>query len=162
MKMKLSKIQWRLLILSILISFGVGGISALFTRNSMSTYKNYNQPVFAPPSIVFPIIWTILFILMGISAYLIFVSKVNKKLKFKALFLYGLQLFINFFWAIIFFDFAMIFFGFVWIVFLWIIVLLMTINFYKINRTAAYLQIPYLLWITFASYLNLGIYIFNK
>ena len=160
--MKTTKIQWKPLIISILISLSVGGLSALLTMSSMNQYKSYSLPVIAPPSYIFPIVWTILFILMGISAYMIFVSKADKKLKANALFLYGLQLIINFFWSIIFFNFQLLFFAFVWIILLWIVVLLMISKFYKVNKTAAYLQIPYLLWITFAAYLNLGIYIFNK
>ena len=160
--MSKTKIQWKPLIISILISLGVGSLSALFTMNSMTKYKSYNLPVIAPPSYIFPIMWTILFILMGISAYRIFISKSDKKLKANAFFLYGLQLLINFFWSIIFFKLELIFFAFLWILLLWIVVLIMILRFYKVNRKAAYLQIPYLLWITFASYLNLGIYMFNK
>lgn len=160
--MSISKIKWKPLIISILISLSVGGLSAFFTRSSMDIYSKYNRPVLSPPGTVFPIVWTILFILMGISAYLVFISSVDEKIKSNALFLYGLQLIINFFWSIIFFNLEMLLFAFLWIILLWIVVFLMIISFWKINKLASYLQIPYLMWITFASYLNLGIYVLNK
>jgi len=160
--MNLSKIKWKPLIISVLISLSVGGLSGFLTRNNMDIYDKYNLPVLSPPSIIFPIVWTILYTLMGISAYLIFVSNADRNQKANALFLYGLQLFINFFWTIIFFNLEMLFFAFLWIILLWIVVFLMISSFLKINKLAGILQIPYLIWITFATYLNIGIYILNR
>ena len=107
-------------------------------------------------------IWGIIFIIMGISSYLILTSEADKKKKGNALFLFCLQLVVNFFWPIIFFGFKFLFFAFIWIVLLWIIVLIMMIKFWHINKLATYLLIPYLTWVLFSSYFNLGIYFLNK
>lgn len=147
------------LIVSLLIPLGIGGLSGFLTTNSMEVYKNLNQPNLAPPPLVFPVVWTILYILMGISAYLIYQS--DSADKGKALILYGAQLIFNFIWPLIFFNGAMYLFSFIWLVALWIVVLLMINSFYNINKSAAYLQIPYLLWLTFAAYLNLSICLLN-
>jgi len=141
------------LIINILIPLVIGGIVALITMPFMD-YKSLEQPLLSPPSILFPIIWTILYILMGVSAYLIS-KKDNIPL------IYYVQLGVNALWSIIFFVFKLRLFAFIWIILLIILVVKMIFAFYKIDKKAAYLQIPYLLWIVFASYLNLGIYLLN-
>lgn len=146
------------LIISLLISLGVGGLSALVTGGSMDTYKYLIKPPLAPPSILFPIVWTILFILMGISSYLIYESGDDNN----SLRIYILQLAINFIWPILFFVLDYRLLSLIWIILLDIVVIIMIKKFYKINKTAAYLQIPYLLWILFATYLNYGFYILNR
>ncbi len=140
----------------------MGALSAIFTNNSMNKYKNYNRPILSPPGWLFPIVWSILFVLMAISAYIVYTSNATKKEKTDALFLYFLQLVINFFWTIIFFSFDQLLLGFLWIILLWIVVIFMMLAFFKIKPIAAYLQIPYILWLSFAAYLNLGIYVLNK
>lgn len=152
-------INWKSLTANLAISLGTGILSALITRNSMDTYKNLNLPKLAPPSILFPIVWTILFILMGISAYIIYES--NSDQKQSALTIYGIQLLVNFIWPILFFNLELYLFSFVWIILLWLLIILMINSFKKISNVAAYLQIPYLLWVTFASYLNFMIYYNN-
>lgn len=152
-------IKLKSLILNILIPLGVGGFSAIITKGSMTIYKNMSLPVFAPPSQLFPIIWTILFIIMGISSYIIYVSKSpNKRL---ALIIYSFQLFFNFIWPIIFFNLKMYTLAFIWLLLLLIIIITIIIKFYKISKIAAYIQIPYLLWCVFASILNFYILIKN-
>lgn len=153
------KIKWKELIISLLIPLGVGALSAFLTRNSMDVYSNINQPPLAPPSILFPIVWTILFALMGVSSYLVYVS--NAKNKREALSLYGVQLVVNFIWPLIFFNMQAYFAAFIWLIFLWVLVLLIIWHFHKAKPLAAYLQIPYILWLTFAAYLNLAIYLLN-
>ncbi|MEL7658655.1 MAG: TspO/MBR family protein [Bacillota bacterium] len=148
------------MVISILISLGVGGLSALLTRNSMDVYKDLVKPELAPPSWVFPVVWTVLFILMGISAYLVYIS--DSLYKNSALKIYAAQLVVNFFWTIIFFNLEMYLLAFFWLILLWILIVLMIASFYKVNKTAAYLMIPYLLWVTFAGYLNLSIYLLNR
>ena len=150
-------------LISILISLGVGGLSAFLTRNSMDIYENLNQPPLSPPSILFPIVWSILFILMGISAAIIYTYKEEEPATVKdALVVYAISLFFNFFWTIIFFNMRAYLFAFIWLIALWILIIL-TINAYKkINPLAAYLQIPYLIWVTFAAYLNLGVWVMNR
>ena len=140
----------------------VGAVAALLTSESMTTFSQLEKPTLSPPGWLFPVVWTILYTLMGISAYLIGTSKIAPIERAKALTLYTYQLTVNFLWSIFFFNFEWYFFSFLWIILLWLLVFLMIRSFYKINKTAAYLNIPYLLWITFAAYLNFGIWVLNK
>jgi Tryptophan-rich sensory protein (mitochondrial benzodiazepine receptor homolog) len=144
-------------ILFLLIPLAVGALSALFI-GTMS-YSSFQKPAVSPPSWLFPIVWTILYILMGISSYLIYSS--NNAGKTKALTTYGLQLVFNFFWSILFFRYSLYFFAFLWLLALILLIVIMIYQFYKISPLAAYLQIPYLLWCIFAAYLNYGIYRLN-
>ena len=146
-------------VISIIIALGVGGLSALLTKDNMMIYQEIKQPALAPPAFIFPIVWTILFILMGISSAIVF-SKNTSNSK-TSLIIYSIQLVFNFFWSIIFFNLRNYLFAFIWILILWILIILMIYNFYKVDRVAAYLQIPYLLWVTFASYLNFMIFSLN-
>lgn len=149
--------------LSVVIALAVGGLSALVTSGNMDLYSSITPPPLAPPSILFPIVWTILYTLMGIGSAMIFLENDNKPKKVRsALFVYGFNLFLNFFWSIIFFNMQAFLFSFVWLVILWVTILIMIIKFYQINPVAGLLQIPYLLWVTFAGYLNLAIYILNR
>ncbi len=148
-------------IIGILIPLAVGGLSALLTKDSMDIYKSIETPKLSPPSILFPIVWTILYILMGISSTLIYTSDVSRKEKAQALIVYGAQLAVNFFWSIVFFNLRAFFLSFVWLVVLWMLIILMILRFWKIHKTASWLQLPYLIWVTFAGYLNLAIYLLN-
>ena len=149
-------------VISILIALCVGGLSAFLTRNSMETYKNLNQPPLAPPTILFPIVWSILFILMGVSSAIVYVNRdVNKAEARSGLIIYGLQLIVNFFWSLIFFNMQAYLFAFIWLLLLLLLIIMMILQFRKISPIAAYLQIPYLLWVIFAGYLNLMIYLLN-
>lgn len=147
-------------LLSILISVAVGGLSALLTKDNMEVYSGLNQPPLAPPMIVFPIVWSILFVLMGISSAAVYNERKNTDVS-SALKIYGLQLIVNFFWSLIFFNMQAYLFAFIWLILLWILIAAMIVQFYKIKPAAAYLQIPYLLWVTFAGYLTLMIYLLN-
>ena len=153
-------IRLKPLVISLLISLGTGGLSALLTRNEMEHYKALNQPPLAPPAMVFPIVWGILFTLMGISAYLVYIS--HSKEKKRALILYGVQLVMNFAWTLIFFNRHAYLLAFIWLVALWLVILAMIIDFFKVRPLAGWLQIPYLLWVAFAGYLNIMIYFLNK
>lgn len=146
------------LVIAILIPIAVGAFSALFAGN-MSVYANLNKPSLAPPGIVFPIVWIILYILMGISSYIVWES--NSPDKWNALRIYALQLFFNFFWSIFFFRFDLYLFSFIWLLVMIILIIVMIYKFYKIKPLAAYLQIPYLIWCLFAAYLNFMIYSLN-
>ncbi len=145
-------------IIFLLIPLAVGGLSAILSGD-MSLYGRINQPAFAPPAILFPIVWTILYLLMGVSSYIIYLS--NSPEKETALTTYGIQLFFNFFWSIIFFGFGQYLAAFLWLVVLVILIAIMIYQFYQISPFAAYLQIPYLIWCLFASVLNFAIYKLN-
>lgn len=153
----------RIYAVSIVISLGVGVVSALLTRDNMDIYTQVKTPPLSPPSILFPIVWTILYILMGISAAMVFTTKTaSLKERKDALSVYGLSLFFNFFWSIVFFNIRAYFFSFIWLIALLFLIILTIFRYAKINRTAAYLQIPYALWVTFAGYLNAGIWLLNR
>lgn len=154
------KIKFDKLWISILIPLAVGQISALLTRSPSTAYEMLNKSSVSPPGAIFPIVWTILYILMGISCYLIITSG-SEDTK-NALFWYALQLTLNFFWSLIFFNLQLYLFAFVWLLLLIAVIIVMIMKFYKIDPLAAYLQIPYLLWCIFAAYLNLSIYLLNK
>ena len=152
------KIQWKKLILCIVIHLAVGGLSALSTRGGMEIFQSLNKPALAPPSWLFPVAWTILYILMGVASYLVLVSE---KPYHKALDIYGVQLAFNYLWPVFFFTLQAYLFSFIWLVLLWLLILAATVMFYRISKPAGYLMLPYLLWVTFAGYLNLSIYLLN-
>ena len=143
---------------SILIPVIIGGIVGIIISNSID-YNTLQKPFLAPPSIAFPIVWTILYILMGISYGILEVKNLNTP---EINIIYYFQLFVNALWSIFFFTLEWRLFAFLWIILLDILVIIMIIKFYQKNKTAGLLQIPYLLWVLFATYLNLAIYLLNK
>ena len=153
------KIRWKPLLIQLAISLGVAGLSALSTMNSMELYQSLNRPPLSPPGWLFGVVWTILFILMGISAYLVVISDSTDKKP--ALRLYGIQLVVNFVWSILFFCLQAYWFAFIWLLLLWVLIIAMIIAFMKVSFPAAMLQIPYLLWVTFAGYLSLFVALLN-
>lgn len=155
------KIRWATLLTNIAIPLAVGGASSILTMESMEAFSALNQPPLSPPGWLFPIVWSILYVLMGIAAYLAIVSNRSEDTK-TAFRVYGVQLFFNFFWSIIFFNLRAYFFAFVWLLILWVLIAANIALFYKLRRVSGLLLIPYFLWVTFAGYLNLGIYLLNK
>lgn len=137
---------------------GVG--SAILTKQMSLEYEGLKLPALSPPAIVFPIAWTILYILMGIAAGIIYTSE-DSCYRFLGLMFHYMQLVFNFFWSLIFFNMKNYTFALIWIVLLWLVVLSMIVNFKQVSKTAAILNIPYLVWLTFAGYLNLMICILN-
>ncbi len=152
--------KWTPYIVSIFIALAVGGLGALLTMNSMDIYGQLNQPPLSPPSFLFPIVWTILYTLMGVSTAIIYKS--NDLEKNDALKIYAFQLIVNFLWTLIFFNIKEFLFSFVWLVLLDILVIIMIVKFYRISPVSGLLQIPYLLWVLFATYLNFGIFLLNR
>ena len=143
---------------AILIPAILGGIIGIIISGYLD-YEILEKPLLSPPNIVFPIVWTILYVLMGISYgilddKLLVDSDINK--------IYYTQLIVNLLWSIFFLVFKWRLFSFIWIILLIILVILMIIKFYSKNRISGLLQIPYLIWILFASYLNLFVYLLNK
>lgn len=155
------KINWKQLIIAILIPLAVGGLSAFLTRGSMEAFQALEQPPLSPPGWLFPVVWTILYILMGIASYLIYTADKPASDKFVALGLYAFQLFFNFFWSIIFFNLEKYLFALVWLIALWLLIIMTILVSRTVSKPAAWLLVPYVLWVTFAGYLNLGIYLLN-
>ena len=154
--------KYRGFIISIAIALAVGGLSALLTRENMRLFSEVNKPLFTPPAFLFPVVWTILYILMGFSSAVIFEHRRFKKREAETgLILYGINLILNFFWSIMFFNMRAYSFAFAWLLILWSVILAMIAQFYKVNKLSAYLQIPYLIWVTYAGYLTLGISVLN-
>ena len=153
------KINWKKLIIITIITFIVGSFFSWFTMNNMDAFKELEKPINVP-GLLFPIVWSILYLLMSISFYRVLQSDdENKKPQVIS---YIVQLIINSLWSLIFFGFEAYLLAFIWIIILLISVIIMIINFYKIDKKAAYLNIPYVLWIIFAAYLNIGIYLLNR
>ena len=150
------KIDYKKLIISILIPLGLGALVG-FLSGSGNSYNSLVQPSFAPPSWVFPVVWSILYILMGISDYLV-KSDLNTNSSLK---IYKYQLAANLLWSFVFFTFKWYLFAFIWIILIIVLVIRMMKEFVSINKTSAYLQIPYLLWLIFAAVLNFSIYLLN-
>lgn len=151
------------IIIAILIPITIGLISAILTKNGTNAFKTLNKPTLSPPAIVFPIAWTILYILMGIASYFLYKNEdyLTSNNRRKALILYAIQLFFNFFWSIIFFNLKAYYFAFFWLLIMWILILLLLINSEKVDKKAFYLLLPYMIWTTFAGYLNIMIAILN-
>ena len=155
------KIDKKRLIICLAIPLVVGGAAGLLTMNSMEAFEALNQPPLSPPGWLFPVVWTVLYVLMGIASYLVSVSDAPQEEKARALWTYGIQLAFNFLWPIAFFNLKWYLFAFLWLVILWILILITALRFGRIRKPAGYLLVPYLLWVAFAGYLNLGIYQLN-
>ncbi len=150
-----------LFILCILLPLSIGVIGGIATSQGLETwYDTINKPSFNPPNYLFGPVWTCLYILMGISLYLILTSKTIKNKK-PALIIFSVQFILNLIWSFIFFKFHLLGWAFVEILILWISILSMIIVYYKINKTASILQIPYLLWVSFASVLSGAFWVLN-
>lgn len=155
------KINKKLLIICLVIPLAVGGIAALLTNNGMDTFETLSQPPLSPPGWLFPVVWTILYVLMGIASYLALTSgKLQEHIR-RAIVLYGIQLAFNFLWPILFFSLSAYLFAFIWLTALWLLILATIFSFYRLSNIAGWLMVPYLIWVTFAGYLNLGIYLLN-
>lgn len=153
------------IVVAILIPLIVGGISAALTSNAMSTFGELNQPPLSPPGWLFPIAWTILYVLMGISSYLIFTNDctdASKRMARKsALIFYVIQLIFNFCWSLLFFGAELRYIAFVWLIVMWVLIVITMIQTGKVNKVAMYLLIPYICWTTFAGYLNVMVAVLN-
>ena len=148
----------KILLFNLVLPLAVGGLSALLS-GGMGDYKNLNQPPLSPPAWVFPLVWSVLYLLMGYAAYRVAVSE--RSGKGQALRIYGAQLALNFLWSIVFFGFNWYLGAFVVLVALWILIYLTMQKFAEIDKIAGDLLIPYLLWVTFAGYLNFSVYLLN-
>jgi len=163
---------WRMII-AVGVPLLVGGVSAALTMGTMQKFGQFNQPPLSPPAWLFPVAWTILYILMGVASYLIAGAlRENKgkksaksiktvKLARIALVIYNVQLAFNFVWSILFFNLELRWFAFGWLIAMWLMSLVLAIISYRLNKGAFWCLFPYLLWTTFAAYLNAGVAILN-
>lgn len=159
--MKMSNVNWKKLIFWVLLTEGVGIVSGLLTMDGVEYFDSFmTQPPFSPPSWAFPVAWGLLYCLMGISAYLVSQS-LDSPERNLGLDLMVAQLIVNFFWPLFFFNLQAYGFSLLWLIGLWLLVLWMILEFRKTVPLAAWLQIPYLLWLTFAVYLNAGVWHLN-
>ena len=149
----------------ILLPLVIGIISSLVTGDAMMGFSKFNQPPLAPPAWLFPVAWTILYILMGVASYLIYKlnpkTKVEKKLQKAESIVYSVQLFFNFMWTILFFKFELRWFAFGWLIAMWLMIYALIFMCAKNRKAAAWCLVPYILWCTFAAYLNVMIAILN-
>ncbi|MBP5512934.1 tryptophan-rich sensory protein [Candidatus Saccharibacteria bacterium] len=155
---------WRIA-LSIIVPLGGGSIISLFTMDAMKKFGTFNQPPLAPPAWLFPVAWTTLYILMGVASYLIWLHSYNNHKLAKygkvALIIYGIQLIFNFAWTPFFFSLGWYWFALYWLLVMWALIIALMIKSFKISRAAFFMLLPYILWCTFAAYLNCGIAILN-
>ncbi|MBQ3427596.1 MAG: tryptophan-rich sensory protein [Clostridia bacterium] len=149
--------------IAIAIPLAVGGLSAFLSRGGMDAYQLVIQPPLSPPMWLFPVVWSLLYILMGIGSGIVWLRRENDpEATLSALIVYGFQLVVNFFWSIIFFNMQAFLFAFIWLALLWLLIIAMIVKFSRISRAAAWLQVPYLLWVTFAGYLTLMVWLLNR
>ena len=153
-------INWKKLLIYLAIPLVAGGLATLLS-GGMDRYQVMNQPPLSPPGWIFPVVWTVLYLLMGYASYRIAESDVPKEDRRKALIFYGIQLFLNFLWPIVFFGYQWYFAAFILLLVLWAFIYVTMYYFEQIDEPAELLLIPYLLWVTFAGYLTLGVALLN-
>ena len=147
------------LIVAVIIPLGAGVLSGLLSRSSVGEFESAVKPPLYPPEWLFPVVWTVLYILMGVASYLVYTSDSAESKVNCGLSLYFTQLALNFFWPIIFFVLSAYLFSFIWLVIMWVLIVFTTVCFFRVRPLAGFLMIPYLAWVTFAGYLNLAVYI---
>ena len=156
------KIDWKKLLICLGIPLAVGGLSTLISGGGMGDYAGLRQPPLSPPGWVFPVVWTLLYLLMGYASYLVLTSGKDPVQIREALKFYGAQLILNFVWPIVFFGLEWRLVAFFVLIALWVMIYLTIRAFSKVDERAADLLLPYILWVTFAGYLNLGTYLLNR
>jgi len=146
----------------ITLTLAVGSVSGIATAGGIDDwFYALNKPFFNPPSAVFGPVWTLLYLLMGISLYLI-LRQTSSPLRTKAIIIFGVQLTLNFVWSFLFFKYRLLGIAFIEIILIWVSIVFMINSFYSVNKKAAYLQIPYLVWVSFATLLNGFIWVLNR
>ena len=153
--------NWKTLLLCLVIPLAAGGIGALLAGGFSGSYEAMYKPLLSPPGWVFPVVWTLLYLLMGYASYLVYTSEASMPRKRRALTVYAVQLVINLLWPLFFFRLGWYTFAFIWLLLLIAAVLLCRMLFRYIERRAGDLLLPYLIWLFFAAYLNLGVAILN-
>ena len=147
-------------LLALAVPLAVGGLATLLS-GGMATYQAINQPPLSPPGWLFPLVWTALYLLMGEASYRVYASGQDPAQIRKALTAYGVQLALNFLWPLVFFGGKMYLTAFIVLAAMWVAIVVTMRRFMKLDETAGDLLIPYLLWVSFAGYLNLGVFLLN-
>ena len=155
------KIRIRPLLIALAIPLAVGVLAALLSRGNMDLFDTVRKPPLSPPAWLFPVAWTVLYLLMGLASYRAYTARAATAQKNRALLFYAAQLAFNFFWPLLFFNLGAFTFAFFWLAALLALILVTAVKFYTLDRPAGYLLIPYVLWVLFAGYLNLGIALLN-
>lgn len=155
------KVKIKALIISVLVTLGMGALGSFLGVPYVSDYLKLNKPIFSPPGFIFPVVWTILYILMAIAVYRVYLKKFSGININRALRLYTLQLFLNFLWPVLFFRFRLYGISFLELLILLILILLTFFEFFKTDKVAAFLLIPYIVWVSFAGVLNYAIWMMN-
>lgn len=157
----MKKGAWKSYLLLIAATESVGALAGWLTREGIETFKTIKKSSLTPPNAVFPFVWSILYALMGIGAARVWNAPESPE-RSRGLKLFTLQLIVNFFWSLLFFNLQAYGLSFLWLVLLWILILIMIMSFKKVDKVAAALQIPYLIWTTFAGYLNFAVWLLNR
>lgn len=150
--------KWKQLLAALILPLAAGGLSAFLSRKGMKSFSALRQPPLSPPMWLFPVVWTLLFLMMGLASWLVLRQQDRPR---AALPVYWLQLFFNFFWSLLFFRWGLYFPALLWLAALWGLIIGTIALFRKARPTAAWLLVPYLLWVSFAGYLNAGIWLLN-
>lgn len=159
--MKSGKIKWKQLVICIAAPLLVGALAGVLSRGGMEGYRSMYKPALAPPGWVFPAVWTLLYILMGLASYYVYTSAASPERIRRAMGAYALQLAANFIWPLIFFVLGLYLPAFLWLILLFALALVCALRFGYIDARAGKLMAPYLFWLFFAAYLNLGVYLLN-
>ena len=156
------KQKWKSLLVCLLLPVAVGGLSALLSMEGMKSFSQLEQPPLSPPAWLFPVVWTVLYLLMGLASWQVLTSGKPRSAVEDALWWYGVQLLVNFFWSILFFRLGLLLTAFLWLVLLWVLILITLRKFGRLKASAGWLLAPYLTWVTFAGYLNFGVWLLNR
>lgn len=156
------KIRYGPLAISLLIPLAVGGLAAFLTRDGMAYFKLVSKPPLSPPNWAFPVVWTLLYLMLGAASYLVWVSGVSPARRDRALTAYGVGLALNLLWPIVFFTMRFYFTAFLLLLVLWVLAVVTALLFSCIEEKAGKLLIPYIVWLTFAAYLNVGVWLLNR
>ena len=155
------KNRWRSLVVCLLIPLLVGALSALLTSKGMEAFGALRQPPLSPPAWLFPVVWTVLYVLMGLASWMVVLRRDRPGAK-EALAYYGAQLIFNFFWSILFFGAGLYLLAFFWLLALLLLIAVTAVKFGRIHPPAGWILAPYLVWVSFAGYLNLGVFLLNR
>ena len=161
MKMK-AEIKLKILLPALALPLAVGGLAAFLTKDGMMMFQAMPKPPLTPPGWIFPAVWTALYLLMGFASYLVWMSDASAIRKERALTAYALSLAANFIWPLIFFGMELYLLAFIWLILLWLLSAAATVLFHYISERAGKLMLPYMLWLSFAAYLNIGVWILSR